>query len=319
MTKKTFFIDVKGGLGYNIALVRVIQALSKSDYKVKVMSPYWDIFASAGIDYYKPEEAKDFIFDAFEEGAEIIEHRLYDMSDFIYKKLNYRDAWCKLLGVPEVSEEDYNKLTLNPEKAFPFLSNLAEDVLSKINDKFILVQVAGGQSPLVQVPTNEKGEQDWSKVPYDYEHEPLKRHYPIDKAQKFVDKFKESNPDVTVIQYALPNEPQIEGCEHFVVPYLVYYILSKSDRCLGAFTIDSSLAHLITGNTKVMTVWGHSTPEAFGYSCNKNVIQRCRRNDILYFSLLGPSGAKIDYIEPDVAVKEFTEYIKSEEKSDAEN
>ena len=179
------------------------------------------------------------------------------------------------------------------------------DILSKIKDKFILVQFAGGQSPL-DLPQDG----DWTKKPYDYENEPLKRHYPIDKAQKFVDEFKKANPDVAVIQYALPNEPQIDKCEHFVVPYLVYYTLSKSDRCLGAFTIDSSLAHLITGNTKVMTVWGHSLPEHFGYCCNKNVIQKCRRNDTLYFSLLGPSGAKIDYIEPEVAVKDFVEYIK---------
>ena len=304
---KKFYIDVKGGLGYNIALVRVIQSLPKSDYLVKVMSPYWDIFASASIEYYRPDEAKDFIFDAFEDGAEIIEHRLYDMSDFIYKKLNYRDAWLKLLGLPEdlVSEEEYEKLDLNPEKAFPQLSKQVEDILGKIKDKFILVQFFGGQSPLDVPP-----EGDWSKKPYDYEHEPLKRHYPIDKAQKWVDEFKKANPDVAVIQYALPNEPMITKCEHFVVPYLVYYTLSKSDRCLGAFTIDSSLAHLITGNTKVMTIWAHSTPDAFGYSCNKNVVQKCRRNDILYFSLLGPSGAKVDYIEPEVAVKDFVEYIK---------
>lgn len=304
---KKFFIDVKGGLGMNIALARVIQALPKSEYRVKVMSPYWDIFASADIGYYKPEEARDFIFDAFEEGAEIIEHRLYDMSDFIYKKLNYRDAWCKLLNVPDVSEEDYNKLTLHPEKVFPQITKQVEDILAKIKGNFILVQFAGGQSPL-DAPQNG----DWTKKPYDYEHEPLKRHYPIGEAQKFVDEFKKANPDTTVVQYALPNEPLIDGCEHFVVPYLVYYALSKSDKCLGAFTIDSSLAHLITGNTKVMTIWGHSLPEHFGYSCNKNVVQKCRRNDILYFSLLGPSGAKVEYIEPEVAVKDFVEYIKEE-------
>lgn len=300
---KKIYVDCRGGTGYNLSLVRVIQSLPKSDYQVKVMSPYWDIFAAAGIEYYKPEEAKDFIFDAFDENAEIIEHRLYDMSDFIYKKLNYRDAWCKLLNVPEVPEEDYNKLSLNPEKYFPQLSNSINEILGKV-DKFILVQFAGGQSPL-DVPQDG----DWSKKPYDYENEPLKRHYPIDKAQKFVDDFKAKHPDVAVIQYALPNEPQIEGCEHFVVPYLVYYSLSKSDKCLGAFTIDSSLAHLITGNTKVMTIWGHSLPDAFGYCCNKNIIQKCRRNDILYFSLLGPSGAKVNYIEPEDALKQFEELI----------
>lgn len=32
---------------------------------------------------------------------------------------------------------------------------------------------------------------------------------------------------------------------------------------------------------------------------NQNVIQKCRRDDILYFTQLGASGAKIDYIEPE--------------------
>lgn len=299
---KKFYIDVKGGTGYNLSLIRVIQSLPKSDYEVKVMSPYWDLFKAAGIEYYKPEEAKDFIFDAFNENAEIIEHRLYDMSDFIYKKLNYRDAWCKLLNVPEVAEEDYNMLHLEPEKYFPNLMNDLNTIYSKIKDKFILVQFWGGQSPLGFDPNK----------PYDFENEPLKRHYPIEKAQKWVDEFKKANPDVAIIQYALPNEPQLEKCEHFTVPYLVYYTLSKSPRCLGAFTIDSSLAHLITGNCKVMTLWAHSLPDAFGYCCNKNIIQDCRRNDILYFSLLGPSGAKVKYTEPEVLVKDFVSYIKGE-------
>ena len=42
---------------------------------------------------------------------------------------------------------------------------------------------------------------------------------------------------------------------------------------------------------------------------NKNIIQNCRRDDILYFSALGPSGARIDYIEPEKLLNEVDEYI----------
>lgn len=41
----------------------------------------------------------------------------------------------------------------------------------------------------------------------------------------------------------------------------------------------------------------------FGYASYTNVIQPCRRDDILFFSMLGASGAKIDYIKPDQLLK----------------
>jgi hypothetical protein len=303
--QKQFFIDVKGGLGYNISLCRVLTEIKSESYKFYVRSPYWDVFEACGaVDgVYKPEEIRDFIFDAKAKDAEIIEHRLYDMSDFIYKKLNYREAWYKLLGI-EPSEHvnfttDFLDKTL---EVWPNLNANLNQMKEAIGGKdFIIVQFCGGQSPL-DVPQDG----DWNKKVYDYQHEPLKRHYPTDKAQKFIDLYKEAHPDTVIIQYALPNEPQLEGCEHFVVPYLVYYELAKDEHCKGFIAIDSSLQHLITGITPGTVIWGHSMPENFGYECNKNIIQDCRRDDILYFTELGASGAKIDYIEPD----KLMEYIK---------
>lgn len=293
------YIDAKGGTGYNIALIRVLQALGKENFRVR--SPYWDIFAAAGIEYYKPEEVRDFIFDAESTDSTIVEHRLYDMDGFIKKQLNYKDAWTQLLGMSAVSDEKYNKLELDTYKAFSQLKTEVEKINKELKDKnFILVQFWGGQSP-IGFDTNK---------PYNFENEPLKRHYPVEKAQKWVELFKKSNSDVEIIQYALPNEPQLEGCKHFTVPYLAYYVLSKQKNCLGAFCIDSSLQHLITGNTKVMVLWAASLPEHFGYTCNKNIIQPCRRDDILYFTELGPSGAKVQYADPEYLVDEFTKYIK---------
>lgn len=296
---KTFYINSKGGLGFNIALARFIKALNKEEYKVKVLSPYWDVFKAAEIDYYKPEEIRDFIFDAKAEDAEIVEHRLYDMSDFICKKLNYLDAWEKLLRVEPVDEEKYNSLDLNVEKHFPQLQTTVNDLLSKVN-KFILIQISGGQSPI--------GFDE--KKPYSTENEPLKRAYPVDKAQKFVDEYKKLHGDVAVIQYCLPNEPKLKNCIQITTPYLSYYLLAKSNKCIGAVTIDSSLQHLITGCTKLVVLYGHSLPEHFGYSCNTNIIQPCRRDDILYFTALGASGAKVNYIEPEDLLEKVEEAFK---------
>ena len=298
---KELFIDVKGGTGYNVSLCRIlteVKANFPNEYKFYVRSPYWDVFeACSAVDgVYKPEEIRDFIFDAKDKGAEIIEHRLYDMSDFIYKRLNYREAWLKLMNI------DVSKLTADVPTDFldktlvvwPNLKKNLEDIKKTIGDnEFIIVQFVGGQSPL-----DAPRDGDWNKKPYDYQHEPLKRHYPTEKAQEFVNLYKEAHPDIKIIQYALPNEPQLDGCEHFVVPYLTYYLLAKDSKCKGFVSIDSSLQHFISGLTSGVVLWGHSLPENFGYWNNKNIIQSCRRDDILYFTELGASGAKIDYIEP---------------------
>ena len=60
-------------------------------------------------------------------------------------------------------------------------------------------------------------------------------------------------------------------------------------------------------------------PENFGYKCNKNVVQDCRRDDILYFTALGPSGAKVKYIEPDKLYKKVEDYFFEKDEPKKEN
>jgi hypothetical protein len=161
------------------------------------------------------------------------------------------------------------------------------------------MQFYGGQSPLVQVPMTQDGKQDWSKVPYNGDNEPLQRHYPREKAAEFVKKFQEAHPETAVVMFQLPNEPAYDNTFRFVIPYLTYYELAKVPECRGVIAIDSCLHHLIAGITKTVVLWGHSLDYAFGYTHQTNIIQKCRRDDIIYMSLLGPSAAKIHYIEPE--------------------
>ena len=128
------------------------------------------------------------------------------------KQLNYQSAWYKLLHI-----EDEAPKVMNVKAAFDTSkfnqAAVAQNVLAEIKKKgfkyFVIMQFTGGQSPLVQVPpkTAENGQQvpDWSKVQYNYENEPLKRHYPIEKAQEFVDKFVTEYPETAIILYQLPN------------------------------------------------------------------------------------------------------------------
>lgn len=307
-TKKKFYINVQGGLGYNISLARVITYYGdKYDFYVK--SPYWDVFRACEKvrHVYKNNESRDFIFDAKRDNGIIIQTRLYDMSDFIYKRLNYTQAWCKLLDLPQVDTPNIigtslENLILNPKRFFPDIQfqidNILNDIQQKEYENFILIQFWGGQSPL-----------DDNSHPYTYENEPLKRAYPIEKAQDFVNVFRAKYPTTAVIQYSLPNEPYIQGCERYEYPYLTYYEISKNEKCKGAVTIDSSLAHLISGNCKILTIWAHSHPSNFGYSFNKNIIQNCDRSEILYFTDLGPSGTRVDYIDPIELMNETEKYL----------
>lgn len=321
---KNIYINSQGGLGFNLALAHIAGELKTAYDKVCILSPYFDVFESSPyVDYvYKPNEIRDFIFDAKHDDAKLICERMYDSEDFIYKKLSYADAWRKAAGlkIKGNKEGSDTKAELDPYKRYPALINSVNAIITDLNQKgyedFVIMQFEGGQSPLVEVPTGQDGKPDWSMVPTNYENEPLKRHYPFDKAQEFIIKFREAHPKTAVVLYQLPNEHQYKGAEIYSVPYLVYYQLAKSEGCKGTVSIDSSLQHLVAGVTKSVVIWGHSLPQSFGYEYNHNLIQKCNREDILYFSALGPSGARIDYIEPDKLLKETDAWLFPPEKSD---
>ncbi len=309
---KKYYIDVKMGTGGNIALCHVLNYLKdhyQDDFEFNVVSPYHDLFQAcpAVTHTYTPQQYRDFVFDAKANDGEIIEHRLYDMSDFIFKKLNYTQAWLQLMNIPreywpEIDEGAESTPTtvvskFDVYKAFPALKPMVDAILKK-HKKFIIVQFEGGCSPLIQVPLGQNGQPDWSRVPKNYGTEPLARIYPEDKAQEFINLFKQDHPDVDIINFALPNERNYTGTVKYTVPYLVYYMLASSDKCLGTVSIDSCLQHLVAGKTKSVVMWHHTLPENFGYLYNKNLKAKCRRDDILYFTPLGPSGAAVDYITP---------------------
>lgn len=331
---KRFYINVTGGTGYNIALASFISYIKENgddngnkDYEFYVCSPYYDTFESCpyvtGV--YKPNELRDMIYDCEANEGTLVLHRLYDMDEFVKKQITYAEAWAKLMNIPFTDDKTGSKVkaVFEPYKVYPILKKHIEDIKKLVKDNgfkdYAIMQFCGSQSPLVQVPSEigkdgkPTGKPDWSKVPYNYANEPLKRIYPIDKAQKFIELYHEVNPKTAIIMYQLPNEPS-PNADYIIkatIPYMSYYELAKGAK--EVVCIDSSLQHLVAGVAPTTVIWGHSSNDSnkskeqtyfpFGYSYNKNVIQSCRRKDILFFTALGPSGAKIKYIEPEELLK----------------
>ena len=320
---RNIYINSQGGLGFNLALSHIAKELKENYNKVCVLSPYYDVFEVCPyVDYvYRPNEIRDFIFDAKHDDAKLICERMYDTEDFIYKKLSYADAWRKASGIKIKNNKEGSdtKAELTPLKKYPFLKNEVENTLNQIRSlgykDFVIMQFEGGQSPLVEIPKNADGTLDWSQVPTNYDFEPLKRHYPFELAQEFIDLFRKTYPNTAIVMYQLPNEHQYNNTVCPTMPYLGYYELACDEKCRGTVSIDSSLQHLVAGITKSVVIWGHSLPQSFGYQYNKNVIQECNRDSILYFSALGPSGAKIDYIEPNELLKIVGEYIMGDSET----
>lgn len=337
MTK--YYVDLKMGTGGNIAFYHVANYLKTNypdDYEFNILSPYFDIgeVCPAIKHVYKPNEARDFIFDAKEEDGIIIEHRLYDMSDFIYKRLNYSQAWFTLLGIPKekwpnieaTADSTPTTLTSNFDvySKYSILKQQVDNALAEIKKhgykNFIIVQFEGGFSPLTQVPVDPKtGAPDWSKVPKVYDNEPLCRIYPQEMATEFVNLFHQEHPDTAIINFALPNERDYPNTLKFIMPYLCYYELANAKNCIGTVSIDSCLQHLVAGITKSVVMWHHTLPNSFGYIYNKNLIAKCRRDDILYFTALGKSGAKVDYITPSDLLIEVDSYLFPKASIDKES
>ena len=298
MAKKCV-VTVEGGLGKNVMFTAMLKELAKKYEKIYVLSPYFDVF-----------KACPYVTDAFPMGqvstlyqqlclsddCDVLWKEPYTNQKFIKKQVHLFDAWAEELGitlsqkamdmVPEISK--YTEL--------PLVKAQTEELLKQLNgQKFILIQLCGGQSPLA--PQLDK---DGKLIPYNDHNEGLKRNYY--RGQELVDLLKKTYTEHRILHFALPNEPSYEGADKVQAPYLVFHELCKhADKVVCT---DSSLQHLATGVCKDVTViWGETRPEHFGYSCNKNICAKNVMNSQPYFRPLGASPAFVDFPTPEEVLK----------------
>ena len=223
MAKKCV-VTVEGGLGKNVMFTAMLKELAKKYEKIYVLSPYFDVF-----------KACPYVTDAFPMGqvstlyqqlclsddCDVLWKEPYTNQKFIKKQVHLFDAWAEELGitlsqkamdmVPEISK--YTEL--------PLVKTQTEELLKQLNgQKFILIQLCGGQSPLA--PQLDK---DGKLIPYNDHNEGLKRNYY--RGQELVDLLKKTYPEHRILHFALPNEPSYEGADKVQAPYLVFHELCK--------------------------------------------------------------------------------------------
>lgn len=308
MSKKCL-INVEGGLGKNVMLTAILRELreAKGYDEMYVISPYHDVFKSceAVTDAFQPGLGTLYQELVLDPDCDVLWKEPYSNQRFIKKECHLFDAWAEEFGFELSNSPDtYAPELSRIEQEFPMLSKIAEGHKAKWDNNFCIVQFTGGQSPL-----SPQKDQQGNPIPYTSAEEVIKRNYP--KGSQVVQLLKEKWPDATIVHYALPNEPALDGTERIEVPYLTYHLLARDAKEIVC--IDSSLQHLATGvNPNVTVVWGETRPEHFGYACNRNIAAKHVLNSQPYFKPLGISPSIVRMPEPEELVVR-TEITNSEE------
>lgn len=296
---KKCLINVEGGLGKHVMLTSILEELKeKGGYdEMYVISPYHDVFKScpAVTDAFQPGLGTLYQELVLDDDCDVLWREPYSNQKFIKKQCHLFEAWAEEFGF-ELTDKagSYTPRLDNLEKEYPQLRKIADEKMNEWNHNFCLVQFTGGQSPLSPMK-----DQQGNPVPYMNAQESIKRNY--HKGEQIVQLLKEKWPDATIVHYALPNEPSIEGAIKIEVPYLTYRLLAAGAKEIVC--IDSSLQHLATGvNNNMTVIWGETRPEHFGYDCNRNVCAEHVLNSQPYFKPLGVSPSIVRMPEPEEIV-----------------
>lgn len=298
MSKKCL-INVEGGLGKNIMLTSILAELKvKGKYdELYVISPYHDVFKACSVvtDAFPPGQGTLYQELVLDPDCDVLWREPYSNQKFIKKQCHLFVAWFDEFGFKLSGKADaYVPQLDNVEKEYPQLRKIADEKMAEWNHNFCLVQFTGGQSPLTP-----QVDQNGNPVPYMNAQEAIKRNY--HKGERIVELLKEKWPDTTIVHFALPNEPSIEGAIKIEVPYLTYHLLAVEAKEI--ICIDSSLQHLATGvNDNITVIWGETRPEHFGYTCNRNVCAKNVLNSQPYFKPLGVSPSIVRMPEPEEVV-----------------
>lgn len=299
--RKKCLIAVEGGTGKNIMFTALLPLIKEKYEEVYVTTPYYDIFKSCPYvdDAFPMGQPNLYQEICLDPDIDILWREPYANCSFIKKEIHLFDAWMEELGLslPEGKNPMDYVPNLDLSLEYPSLIKEAKTMADELG-KFIIVQFCGGQSPLG----------DSENQQYDDKQEGIKRNY--HKAQQLINLLRKEYPDTKILHFALKNEPDYEGTEKIIKPYLLYSELAK--YAFKVVCTDSCLQHLVSGKCKDTTViWIETRPNHFGYSCNKNICAPNLKNSQPYFKPLGASPAIIKVPTPE-QVMEVVKMTKEE-------
>ena len=293
---KNIYIQINGGVGKNISFTSLLPLLKNKYENIYISSIYGDIFK--GNPYVKeinPKVDKTFYKNIIlSDNTKIVLGDPYDYEPFLKKKIHILEAWGNLCDI-EINDGMSLKIELYITENEKFtVDKVINELRKRTKDKFILIQLNGGQSPHNFDMNNEKE--------FTFFNEELRRFYPFDYYIELVKKLKESYPEYTIVRYGLMNEPipyEITNMVLTIQPailYKNYYWISQYAK--HVICIDSSLHHMTAGIKPSTVIWGNTKPEHFGYSIHKN-LQEDNENTMSYFRPLGENNPNIIFPSPD--------------------
>ena len=301
---------VTGGVGRHAIFSSMIEKLvaKSGDEKIMIMSAYHELFkfhplVEKSVSFEEP----GFYDEVIRKENLNIKHSDPYYSNYAHGKTHLADEWANQLGIsdfdskvdlPDIYVDD---LTLKEAKSF-----------ASKHPNFIITQFGGGQASVGPAFDPTRQHVNIGQI----------RDYPRDKAQKIVDLIKEENEDITILNYALPNEQtaNLDKTISIKAPYLFYVALAQLSR--GYICIDSSLLHLTANRynlTKGVAIWGSTGPLQLGYEKNIDLTNAeehtirpliCRMGDLLNVDG-SPWQQKQDltHVDPEKVVSTFLPLI----------
>ena len=248
---------IQGGIGKHVMFSSLIEKLSEtSNEKIIIVSAYPELFkfhpkVEISASFHEPGFYEKYIQNT---DNNIIHTEPY-YSNYVKGKTHLIEEWAKLNKI------EYTKDLLPDIYIDDFAVEESKRFVSE-RKQFIITQFSGGQSPI--------------NMDVNRPHISMtqKRDYPRELAQNLVFQLNKKYPDITILNYALPNEStyNLQGTIQIEAPFLFY--VSLLQYCKTYICIDSSLQHFAANRfnkKKGIVLWGGTDPICLGYEKNINL------------------------------------------------
>ena len=243
---------IDGGIGKNIFFTGLIKELFEREGQICIETSYPEVFIG-----FEKEVAKVYFSNEPKDFKKFYAHfdKIYAHDPYIGNMwkggIHVVQAWADLINLPT------NKL----ENRFPVIKaetnkNDLEQIQSKLKDKkYIVIQIAGGQSPYEIQDLN-------NLPPYERNHMRAGRNFTSMDA--LFEELEKQFPDHEIVQFGLPNEPKMNGAIQFNMHYVSWFEVFKN--CDFYIGIDSMMQHYMAGIKKPGIVyWDLNDSNEFGW------------------------------------------------------